>query len=192
MEKHFEKAKEILVSLKAHGYDAYFVGGVVRDYLLGISSTDIDITTNATPEEVASIFKHVKQTGVKYGTVTVLLDDTKAEVTTFRSDGLYVDKRRPEEVTFSEDVKQDVTRRDFTMNAILMDENEQLYDYVSGQAAIAEKRIETIGDPITRFQEDALRMLRAFRFVSKLGFDIDPVTQEAITSLKENIQTIAM
>ena len=184
--------KEIIKVLKDNGYEAYFVGGYVRDKLLGNESDDIDITTNAHPDQVVPLFKHVKHTGKKYGTVTILKDAYKFEVTTFRFDGEYKDNRRPEEVTFSKNLTDDLERRDFTINAIVMDEFEEVKDYHNGIKDIESKIIRTINDPYKRFNEDALRILRAIRFVSKLGFDIEEETLNAMMDLKDKVETLAI
>ncbi len=192
MDKHFEKAKKVVLKLEAAGYAAYFVGGYVRDKLLGIESGDIDITTSATPTEVIDLFSNVKETGKKYGSVTVLMDEYKYEVTTFRSDGEYLDNRHPEEVVYSKDIIDDLSRRDFTINALIMDPQEKISDYFDSKNDLESKLIRTINDPLKRFKEDSLRMLRAFRFVSKLGFDIEEKTLEAITELKNLIKNISI
>ncbi len=192
MSDYFTYGKQIITELKRNGYDAYFVGGFVRDRLLNIQSKDIDITTNASPNQVISLFKRVKETGKKYGTVTILLDQFKYEVTTFRSDGAYKDNRRPDEVFYSDNIEDDVARRDFTINALVMDENEQIKDFYNGLDDLEKRLIRTINNPLERFDEDALRMLRAFRFVSKLDFDIEENTFNAISQLKENIPTISI
>jgi tRNA nucleotidyltransferase (CCA-adding enzyme) len=192
MDKHFEKAKKVVLKLEAAGYAAYFVGGYVRDKLLGIESGDIDITTSATPTEVINLFSNVKETGKKYGSVTVLMDEYKYEVTTFRSDGEYLDNRHPEEVVYSKDIIDDLSRRDFTINALIMDPQEKISDYFDSKNDLERKLIRTINDPLKRFKEDSLRMLRAFRFVSKLGFDIEEKTLEAITELKNLIKNISI
>ncbi|MCK5761565.1 MAG: CCA tRNA nucleotidyltransferase [Candidatus Izimaplasma sp.] len=192
MNRHFEKAKEVLRQLEGAGYAAYFVGGYVRDRLLEINSGDIDITTNATPEEVITLFDNVKETGKKYGSVTVIDGKFKYEVTTFRSDGIYTDNRHPENVEYSNNILDDLARRDFTINAIIMDSNELISDYYESKKDLDNKLIRTINDPLKRFSEDSLRMLRAFRFVSKLGFDIEEKTLEAITELKYLIKNISI
>jgi len=184
-------AKKVIYDLKKQGYEAYIVGGAVRDHILKQPTTDIDITTNAKPHQVAKIFK-TKPTGLKYGTVTVFMGDETFEVTTYRIDGEYVDNRHPEEVTFCETVEEDVKRRDFTINGILMTEKGELIDYVNGRGDLQMKIIKTIGDPVERFTEDALRMMRAFYFQSKLGFQIDKDTRDAITEMKDNLKTVAM
>lgn len=192
MNEYLEKGKIILSKLKSAGYEAFFVGGYVRDLLLGIESSDIDITTSATPNQVIDLFDNVKETGKKYGSVTVLYDKFKYEVTTFRSDGIYLDNRHPEEVQFSTNVLDDLSRRDFTINAIIMDENEKTYDYFDSKRDLNLKTIRTINDPLERFQEDSLRILRAFRFVSKLGFTIDEETLLAINELNHLIKNVSI
>lgn len=192
MNEYLEKGKNILRILKKNGFDAYFVGGFVRDSLLNIDSKDIDITTSAKPEEVISLFNNVKETGKKFGSVTILVDAFRFEVTTFRSDGAYKDNRRPENVTFSATIDEDISRRDFTVNALLMDEHETVIDLLDGKKDLEQALIRTINNPIDRFNEDALRILRAIRFVSKLGFDIELETLNAIKELKHLVGTIAI
>lgn len=183
-------AMKVIKILKREGYEAYVVGGAVRDYLLRIESEDVDITTNAKPYQVSKLFK-TKPTGLKYGTVTVLFQDDHYEVTTYRVDGEYQDARHPEEVTYSDEVIEDVKRRDFTMNGLLMDDEMNIIDYVNGKADLEAKMIRAIGDPKARFNEDALRMMRAFYFQAKLGFQIDKETREAISEQKNHIKEIA-
>ena len=192
MNNNIKIGKQILTTLKEHGYEAYFVGGAIRDYLIDIPFTDVDITTNALPEEVISLFDKVKETGKKFGGVTVFIDDVQFEVTTFRTEGNYNDYRRPSTVEFSLHVTDDLQRRDFTMNALIMDEQEQIIDHFHAKEDIKNKLIRTINDPIKRFTEDALRMLRAFRFVSKLGFDIEEETLEGIKEVKHLIKEISI
>jgi len=192
MKEYLEKGKLIISKLKSAGYEAFFVGGFVRDRLLKIVSTDIDITTSATPSQVINLFGNVKETGKKYGSVTVLIDKYKFEVTTFRSDGVYLDNRHPEEVTFSKDIFDDLSRRDFTINAITMDENEKIYDYFNSKQDLENKTIRTINEPKERFREDSLRILRAFRFVSKLGFKIEENTLMAINELNYLIRNVSI
>ncbi len=184
-------AKKVIYDLKKQGYEAYIVGGAVRDHILKQPTNDIDITTNAKPHQVSKIFK-TKPTGLKYGTVTIFMGDETFEVTTYRIDGEYVDNRHPEEVTFCETVEEDVKRRDFTINGILMTEKGELIDYVNGRGDLQMKIIKTIGNPLERFTEDALRIMRAFYFQSKLGFQIDKDTRDAITEMKDNLKNIAM
>lgn len=192
MNNLLENAKVVIRRLKDSGYDAYIVGGYVRDHLLGIPSDDIDITTNATPNEVTNLFKKVKETGKKYGTVTVFIEENKYEVTTFRKDGIYKNNRHPEDVLYSKEITHDLSRRDFTVNALIMDEFEEVQDYHNGLDDLNKRIIKTINNPKERFTEDALRILRAFRFVSKLGFDIEQDTFEAIKELRHLIQNISI
>lgn len=186
-----ENAKMVLKILKKHGYEAYIVGGAVRDHILKMPLTDIDITTNAKPYQVGKIF-NMKPTGLKYGTVTVLFRDEKFEITTYRLDGPYEDDRHPDRVTFAETVEEDVIRRDFTINGLLMDENMEIFDHVDGKKDIDAKFIRAIGDPYLRFSEDALRMLRAIYFQSKLGFQITKETRDAMFDLKDRLKNVAM
>lgn len=184
-------AKKVIYELKKQHYEAYIVGGAVRDHILKQPTSDIDITTNAKPHQVSKIFK-TKPTGLKYGTVTVYMGEETFEVTTYRVDGEYIDNRHPEEVVFVESVEEDVKRRDFTINGLLMTEKEEIIDYVNGRADLQAKIIKTIGDPKDRFTEDALRMMRAFYFQSKLGFQIDRETRDAIAEMKDKLKEIAM
>src|SRR5690554_5160335 len=186
-----KSAKNLIRDLKRQGYQAYLVGGIVRDFLMKKKFSDIDITTSAKPFEVMKHFKAVPS-GIKYGTVTILYDNIPFEVTTFRTDGPTSDNRHPDSVVYSNNVNDDVMRRDFTMNGILMDEYQNIYDYVGGQRDIEHKLIRAIGDPNKRFKEDALRMLRAFYFQSKLSFDIEQETKIAIQTHKELIKELAM
>jgi len=191
LNKHLENGKKVLETLTMHGHLAYFVGGFVRDFLLGIETEDIDITTSATPEEVISLFESVKPTGIKYGTVTVFYGTDSFEVTTFRSDGLYKNHRHPEEVRYSKTLKDDLIRRDFTINGMAMNLNGIIIDEVGGQDDLKNKLIRAINDPHTRFREDSLRILRAFRFVSKTGFEIETETAKAITKSSMLLTKIA-
>ena len=192
MDKHFKNGINILKKLHDSGYEAFFVGGYVRDMLLNIKSTDIDITTSALPEEVISLFKNVKETGKKYGSVTILKEEFKYEVTTFRSDGEYYDNRHPENVEYTTNLKSDLERRDFTINALVMDSDEVIHDFYNSKEDIKSRIIKTINDPFKRFEEDSLRILRAFRFVSKLGFNIDLKTLDAIKELGYLIKNISI
>lgn len=162
------------------GFEAYQVGGCVRDQLIGRTPKDYDITTDALPEQVQAIFGHTIPVGQKFGVVVVMIDNTQVEVATFRADGAYTDGRRPDEVRYSKTVKEDVIRRDFTMNGLLRDNNYELVDHVGGLDDIHKELIRAIGDPNVRFAEDALRMLRACRFAAQLGFTIEEKTYEAI------------
>ncbi|PKK93791.1 MAG: CCA tRNA nucleotidyltransferase [Tenericutes bacterium HGW-Tenericutes-6] len=184
-------AKKVLYELKKNGYEAYIVGGAVRDYLLRMPTTDVDITTNAKPFQVGKVFKSIP-TGLKFGTVTVVYGEEQFEVTTYRLDGDYLNHRHPEEVVYAEKVEDDVMRRDFTINGLLMNEKNEIFDYVEGKLDIERKLIRAIGDPMKRFEEDALRIMRAFYFQSKLGFQIDRDTRDAIEKSRHLLKEIAM
>ncbi|EKY3985783.1 CCA tRNA nucleotidyltransferase [Listeria innocua] len=178
----FLKALPVLQKLTTAGFEAYFVGGSVRDYLLNRPISDVDIATSAFPEEVKEIFQSTYDTGIAHGTVTVRENKECYEVTTFRTEGTYEDFRRPSEVTFIRSLEEDLLRRDFTMNAIAMDENFKLHDPFSGQLAIQNKEIKAVGKASERFHEDALRMMRAVRFLSQLDFQLDKETETALAN----------
>lgn len=173
-------AKKVIKTLKDKGFSAYSVGGAVRDALLGKTPYDFDITTDATPMEVKSLFDKVIDTGIAHGTVTVMVDGESLEVTTFRADGEYVDNRKPKSVTLVKDVASDLARRDFTVNALCYNDEDGLLDLFSGIDDLNSKIIRAIGNPEERFTEDALRILRAVRFSVQLGFEIEKNTLSAI------------
>jgi poly(A) polymerase len=184
-------AEEIVLRLKQSGYEAYFVGGCVRDFILGDVPGDYDIVTSARTDQVTAIFDHTVAIGAKFGVVAVIVEHHPYEVATFRSDDIYEDGRHPSQVHFSS-AKEDVFRRDFTVNGLLMDpETNEIVDYVNGRADIEKKIIRTIGDPDGRFNEDFLRMLRAIRFAANLGFIIEPATQKAIERNAAKIKHIS-
>lgn len=172
--------RAILVTLQSHGYQAFLVGGCVRDMLMEHHPNDWDISTSALPEEVMEIFPGSLPTGLKHGTVTVRLNSRSAEVTTFRAEGSYTDHRHPDMVSFVGDLTTDLSRRDFTMNAIALSPDGLIADPFNGENDIGNRIIRAVGLPQLRFEEDALRMLRAFRFSAKLGFEIEKDTLEAI------------
>jgi tRNA nucleotidyltransferase (CCA-adding enzyme) len=188
MKDYASLGKEVLKNFNDHGYEAYFVGGFVRDFLLGIPLMDIDIATSATPDEVSALFPNTKNTGLKFGTVTVLYQHFAYEVTTFRTEGGYADSRHPEGVLYAKTLAEDLARRDFTVNALAMDKTGNITDLVGGLADLKNHTLRAIGDPDTRFQEDALRILRAFRFVAKLDFTIESATLSAI---RRNMQLLS-
>ena len=188
----FKGAIDILKIFNRNGYEAYFVGGCVRDYLLGEEFSDIDITTNALPEEVKKIFRKSIDTGIQHGTVTILVNGEGYEVTTFRTEDEYTNHRAPEKVEFVSNLREDLDRRDFTINAMALDSNGKLYDYHKGESDLTCKVIKTVNNPNNRFYEDALRMLRAFRFSSKLGFEIEKDTLEAIKKNAELIKFVSI
>ncbi len=170
----------IIETLQKHGHEAYFVGGAVRDYLLNRPIGDVDIATSALPSDVIGLFPKTIDVGVEHGTVIVMINNTQYEVTTFRSEGEYEDNRRPSTVSFISSLHEDLKRRDFTINAIAMDCTGQILDPFNGQDAIRNGRIETVGEPSERFNEDALRMMRGIRFVSQLSFSLSSKTLEAM------------
>lgn len=174
------------------GHSAYCVGGAVRDLILGKTPYDFDVTTSATPDEVKSIFSKTIDTGIKHGTVTVLVDNEPIEVTTFRSDGEYKDFRKPESVTLVKDVEKDLSRRDFTINALCYNHEEGLVDLFCGISDLKNKVIRAIGDPEKRFNEDALRILRAVRFSAQLGFEIEEETKNAIKKCASLVKKLSV
>lgn len=178
--KYSPGAKEVIKRIKDNGYSAYIVGGAVRDYILGRKINDFDICTNALPTTISDIFINYKviNTGIKHGTVTIIIGKEKIEVTTFRIDGGYDDHRRPRDVSFIQDLYGDLRRRDFTINSLAYDEN--IIDYFGGVSDIKNGIIRTIIEPYVSFSDDALRILRALRFSSVLGFEISKDTSEAI------------
>ena len=186
-------SKTAVLLLKNSGYEAFLIGGSVRDFIMGLPIGDIDITTNATPTQVKNVFKdfRVIETGIKHGTVTVLIDNEPLEITTYRSEGTYSDNRHPDSVTFSKTLSDDVVRRDFTMNAIAFDFSNGFCDLVNGIEDIKNETIRCIGDSETRFREDALRILRALRFSSVLGFSIEENTKVAIHKCKDLLNNIS-
>lgn len=170
----------VLRRLEGHDYKAFLVGGCVRDCIMGRRPNDWDICTDALPSEVSEVFPNTRPTGVKHGTVTVIEHGSHVEVTTFRTDGEYKDHRRPENVSFVSDLTADLARRDFTVNALALSSSGMLFDPFGGMADIESRLIRCVGDPNIRFEEDALRMLRAIRFSATLGFDIEEQTMNAI------------
>ena len=182
----------VLEKLEAAGYEAWCVGGAVRDLLLGREPGDWDVTTNALPEAVMEIFSpYALPTGLQHGTVTVG-GGRGVEITTYRRDGEYLDNRRPESVEFTSSLKEDLARRDYTINAIAMDRMGNLYDPWGGQKDLADGVIRAVGDAATRFEEDALRIMRGLRFAARLGFSIEEQTSEAIHSCAPFLKHIAV
>ncbi len=181
----------IIETLYSNGYEAYAVGGCVRDTLLGRTPKDWDITTSAKPEEVKALFNHTIDTGILHGTVTVMLNHEGYEVTTYRIDGEYEDARHPKEVTFTANLVEDLKRRDFTINAMAYNHKVGLVDEFDGVKDLENKIIRCVGNPMDRFSEDALRMLRAVRFAAQLGFSIEDKTQEAVKALAPTIKKVS-
>jgi tRNA nucleotidyltransferase (CCA-adding enzyme) len=192
LNKAFDKASPILEKLLEEGHQAYFVGGSVRDLLMDRSIGDIDIATDATPDETEKLFKKTIPVGKEHGTVIVLHDGESYEVTTFRSEEDYSDFRRPEKVSFIRSLKEDLKRRDLTINSMAMTLDGSIIDYFGGRDDIKQKRIHTVGNPSERFSEDALRMLRALRFASQLGFQLSEETLFAIQREKDLLSHISV
>ncbi len=185
----------ILNKLSLNGYDAYIVGGCVRDSLIGRVPSDWDICTNAKPEDVIELFDSsgykTVETGLRHGTVTIIIADEHFEVTTFRMDGEYLDGRRPDNVEFTDDIAKDLSRRDFTINAMAYNKEEGLIDPYNGLDYLNSRVVRCVGNPNERFQEDGLRMLRAIRFASQLGFKIDRDTAVSITDNRKLLKCIS-
>jgi tRNA nucleotidyltransferase (CCA-adding enzyme) len=192
MKEPFLAAVPVLQKLEDAGFEAYFVGGSVRDLLLDKDIHDVDIATSATPEEVKRVFSKTVDVGIEHGTVLVLFQNESYEITTFRTETEYQDYRRPKEVTFIRNLTEDLQRRDFTMNAIAMDKKGHLIDPFHGQKAIKEQIIQTVGLGSERFQEDALRMMRAVRFVSQLSFQIEKETLVSLSNYVHLLENIAV
>lgn len=182
----------VLSKLKENGYQAYVVGGAVRDFLMGKTPHDYDLTSDALPSQISDVFKDFYQehSGEKHGTIRVIIDHKPIEITTFRCDEGYTDYRRPDNVEFVKDVYIDSKRRDFSINAFYYSEG-HIYDFHEGLEDLNNKVIKTIGNPSTRFHEDALRILRAIRFSAKLGYEIESKTKTALLDCKEELNLIA-
>jgi len=186
-----ENVKRILSDLNTAGFEAYAVGGCVRDMLLGREPEDWDVTTNAKPQEVKKIFRRTIDTGIEHGTVTVMFGKTGYEITTYRVDGNYSDARHPDRVIFTPSLSEDLKRRDFTINAMAYSERDGLTDLFGGQKDLKEKTIRCVGNPDERFTEDALRILRAVRFSAQLGFSIEEATEEALKRHAPNLAHVS-
>lgn len=186
-----EKVNKIIHTLMEHGFEAYAVGGCVRDAMLSRVPQDWDITTSAKPEQVKALFKHTIDTGIQHGTVTVMLNHEGFEVTTYRIDGEYEDARHPKEVQFTSNLLEDLRRRDFTINAMAYNEKDGLVDAFDGVGDLERGIIRCVGTATERFSEDALRMLRAVRFAGQLGFSIEEKTRDAICELAPNIAKVS-
>ena len=186
-----DKVRYIITQLEAAGYEAYAVGGCVRDSLLGREPSDWDVTTSAKPQQVKEVFRHTINTGIQHGTVTVMLDREGFEVTTYRIDGEYEDSRHPREVVFTANLIEDLKRRDFTINAFAYNDQSGVVDAFDGMKDLDRGIIRCVGEAEERFGEDALRMLRAVRFSAQLGFTIAEDTKTAIRKLASNLQNIS-
>ena len=183
--------KEIITTLENAGYEAYAVGGCVRDTLLNKEPDDWDITTSATPEEAKALFPRTIDTGIQHGTITVLIGKETYEVTTYRIDGEYEDSRHPKEVIFTSNLLEDLKRRDFTINAMAYNDRSGIVDAFDGMQDLENKSIRCVGNPKERFTEDALRMMRAVRFSGQLGYEIEPATAEAVKELAPTLSRIS-
>lgn len=186
-----EEVRKIIGVLKERGYEAYAVGGCVRDSLLGREPDDWDITTSAKPQEIKALFRRTVDTGLQHGTVTVLMGHNGYEVTTYRLDGEYEDGRHPKEVAFTDNLVEDLKRRDFTINAMAYSEFGGLVDVFDGAGDLRRGIIRCVGDARERFAEDALRILRAVRFCAQLGFSMEAQTMEAIRELSANLRLVS-
>jgi poly(A) polymerase len=187
-----ELANSICATLRDHGYQALLVGGCVRDLLLGREPADYDVATNATPDQVLKVFPGGITVGAQFGVILVFRDNIKVEVATFRADVGYSDGRHPDRVEYARSAKEDVQRRDFTINGLLMDpETREVLDYVGGQADLQARVIRAIGDPGRRFTEDKLRLMRAVRFAARFGFNIEPITFKAIRQHAHEVNTVS-
>ena len=186
-------AKKALDLLHSGGYEAYIVGGSVRDMIMGARANDFDITTNATPSDMKRVFDgyYTVDTGIKHGTITFVYEKEPIEITTYRIDGEYKDSRHPESVKFTKNLENDLSRRDFTVNALVYNENEGIIDLFGGQNDIKNKILKAIGDPKKRFEEDALRILRGVRFASQLGFEIEENTKKAMIECAHLLHNIS-
>jgi len=183
----------VLERLNSRGFEAYVVGGSVRDHLMGRVPSDYDVTTNARPHQMKDVFSdcRVVETGLQHGTLTVVLRGMNIEVTTYRVDGAYDDGRHPNEVTFTASLEEDLCRRDFNVNAIAYSPRDGFVDPFDGRGDILRQRIACVGDPVKRFSEDALRILRAVRFSSALGFSIDKDTADAVNEMYSSLSLIS-
>ena len=186
-----ENVQKIITTLQMYGYEAYAVGGCVRDSLLNRTPGDWDITTSAMPEETKSLFDKTFDTGIEHGTVTVVFGREGYEVTTYRIDGEYTDSRHPREVTFTRSLKEDLLRRDFTINAMAYNDKDGLIDIFGGKEDLQRKCIRCVGNAKERFSEDALRILRGVRFAAQLGFDISEDTKEGMRELAPTLRNIS-
>ena len=192
-DKRFNTAMSLLDSLSNAGYEAYLVGGCVRDMLRMRTPKDFDITTSATPEQIKSVFsdKQIIETGIKHGTVTIMIDDVGYEITTFRIDGDYSDGRHPDSVKFAKTIKEDLSRRDFSINAMAYNKERGFVDPYNGFWCLRTEKIMCVGNPVLRFQEDGLRILRAMRFACAFGYDIDEDTAYGMRICKKKLERVS-
>lgn len=188
----FQEALPILEKIKAAGYEAYFVGGSVRDAILGRPIHDVDIATSSYPQETKQIFSRTIDVGIEHGTVLVLEGKKEYEITTFRTEEEYVDFRRPSQVSFVRSLEEDLKRRDFTVNAFALDEEAQIVDLFDGMTDLENRTLRAVGIPAERFNEDALRIMRGFRFAATLDFEIEPTTFEAMVKTAPLLEKISV
>ncbi|MCR8968963.1 CCA tRNA nucleotidyltransferase [Facklamia sp. 7083-14-GEN3] len=188
----FQASIPVLNKIESHGYEAYFVGGAIRDVLLEKTIGDIDIATSAFPQEIQTIFPKHFDVGIEHGTIVVLYQGNSYEITTFRTESTYSDYRRPDHVEFVRNLKLDTLRRDFTINAMAVDAKGELYDFHGGYQDLEDKLLRAVGLPLERFQEDALRIMRGIRFASQLGFQLEEQTFEAMSQLASNFSKISI
>ena len=186
-----EDVRFIIKTLEERGFEAYAVGGCIRDIMIGRIPEDWDITTSALPAQIKEAFRRTVDTGIEHGTVTVLLGDCSYEVTTYRIDGKYLDNRHPEKVSFTDSVREDLRRRDFTVNAMAYNEKTGILDLFEGRKDLERGIVRCVGDADERFNEDALRILRAVRFAAQLDFQIEPETAKAISRHRENLKAVS-
>ena len=183
-------ALKLLDEITSYGFQAYIVGGFVRDYILGIESNDIDINTNATPKEIKNIFDSCLP-NEDYGSVTVVKNGVRFEITTFRKEMSYLDNRRPSQIEYIDDLYQDLLRRDFTINTLCMNKDGEIIDFLGGRSEIDSRVVKTVGNAKTRFEEDSLRILRAVRFATILDFKLDKETRDAIIDTRELLKNLS-
>lgn len=183
-------ALKLLDEITSYGFQAYIVGGFVRDYILGIESNDIDINTNATPKEIKNIFD-ICLPNEDYGSVTVIKKGVRFEITTFRKEMSYLDNRRPSQIEYIDDLYQDLLRRDFTINTLCMNKDGEIIDFLGGRSEIDSRVVKTVGNAKTRFEEDSLRILRAVRFATILDFKLDKETRDAIIDTRELLKNLS-
>ena len=187
-----EEVRAIMDTLTSAGYEAYCVGGCVRDSLLGRAPEDWDITTSALPEQVKSLFSNTVDTGIQHGTVMIVIKGVGYEVTTYRIDGKYLDGRHPEQVTFTRSLEEDLKRRDFTINAFAYNDESGIVDLFGGMDDLENQIVRAVGDPDARFTEDALRIMRAIRFAAQLDFEVEDETYAAIRRHADNLANVSM
>ncbi len=190
--QEYEKAIPVLKKLENAGFEAYFVGGSVRDILLKQDIHDVDIATSAFPEEIKQLFPKTIDIGIEHGTVLALIDDEQYEITTFRTESTYQDYRRPDSVEFVRSLEEDLKRRDFTINAFALKEDGQIIDLFDGLADLDHRLLRAVGNPHERFHEDALRMMRGLRFISQLGFELETETASAIQENHHLLEKISV